>query len=167
MENEIVIKDSAEERALIKEEYFSLLERISQMGNTVSPKDQTLENKALRMIQLKAIIETAEKSFDILKKELAEDENFSTQFFWDYERKVILSEGRASSRINPITVFENLKIEDFLKVASVTEKAIKDNPVEYISAAELIGKSKEPLPSGNPYITVSKTTKKDLEENKK
>ena len=104
------------------------------------------------------------EEMDELKKILIELE--VEEYFLEDKEKVVYQEGSAKSHLDSKLVYESVGLENFLKIASVSEASIKK--AEGITEGEkitIIGQSKVLLEEKNsPTIKVGKMNKKELEE---
>lgn len=114
--------------------------------------------------KLNEVVKLAEKEMDVLKSVLVN--NKVEEYFLEEEEKVVYQEGRNKTFLNTEEVYKALGLESFIKVASVSEKAIRD--IEDLTHGEketVIGQSKVILEEKTrPSIKVGKITKKELKE---
>jgi len=113
---------------------------------------------------LDEISKLVKKQMDSLKKTLIENE--VEEFFPEEEMKVVYSEGNKKTFLSTVTLYNKLRLEDFIRAATVTEKAIRDLPEASDSYKEsVIAEAKMTLDEKTaPSIKVAKMTKKELQE---
>ncbi len=106
------------------------------------------------------VVKTAKVQMDnILKPVLVE--NKVQEMFPEMETKVMFSEGRDKTAISIPLLSNLISLDDFLSVATVTEKKIKDH-FSKETASTLIAETKETTGKTADTIRVSRMTKKEL-----
>ena len=111
--------------------------------------------------QLNEVSKLAEKEMASLKKILLEAE--VSEYFVENEEKVYFQEGSEMSALDTETVYESVPQDVFLKVATVSEKALKSN-LDEAEAVAVIAKAKKVTGKKSPSVRVAKMTKNELKE---
>lgn len=114
--------------------------------------------------QLDEISKLAKKEMDLLKKKLIEAE--VSEYFLEDEMKVVFEEGKKRTALSSFRVAETIGFEEYLKISTVSEKAIKDwaHNIEE-DYAPIIAEAKYTLEEKSAStIKVGKITKKEFQE---
>jgi hypothetical protein len=105
---------------------------------------------------------------DLIKKEMGKlknvlVENKAEEYFPEEEMKVLFQEGKPRYELDNGVVVEELGVDGFTKVASVSETSIKKLYDEQI-ANKVIGLAKRNIGKTSDTISVRKMTKQELKE---
>ena len=139
------------------------MNKINEKGNckndvvlTITEKlEGSLRDKAELYKDLKVVSDFLEEKMMILKKSLLESQ--VEEYFIEDEYKVLFTEGKQKLEIDTKKVFSLLNTEDFIKVAKVSETALKEiGKEEIIKDVKIILEEKT-----SPTISVRKLSKDD------
>jgi len=112
--------------------------------------------------EIRNMIEVAEKRAKTSLKESGYNE---TIYYPDFQKKVILSEGRSYDVIAPLAVFNGLKAinkeDEFIKIISVQKKLVEELNDSSVSK---VVKDNTMTDKGDSYISVARMNKEELVE---
>lgn len=136
---------------------------LKQFRSYDKKEEQSVNEKAEMLAKIKIFQDELEKYEAQIKKDLAESINGEIVYLPALEKKVYLTEERASTVFDNAKVFEVVGKEVYLNVSSVQkgklEEALGDDAKKVIANCS---ETKE----GNPSITCSKMNKKELIEHR-
>jgi hypothetical protein len=113
--------------------------------------------------QLNEVAKLVEKEMGSLKTILIE--NQVNEIFMEDEEKVVYQEGRQKSFLDSQKVYKVIGLENFIKIATVTETALKSTNLTVGEVTTVIGQAKVVLEEkASPSIRVAKLSKNELKE---
>ena len=134
----------------------SKTEQVSKIIEEVKPS-KSLHKNAEIYLKLSSLAKEIEEKMDQIKPLLLEGK--VEEYFTEEEMKVVFVEGRELSYLDNKTVIKDIGQAEFNKIATVSEKAIKDNCDD---ADLIIAKAKVTLEErAKPSIKVGKMSKED------
>ena len=139
------------------------LKRLQELTNKDQLTTEELQEMPALYMELAEEIAVLDEIRSKAGKILASNFEAGTVLLLDKDRKkkLMVKEGRMSYKINPEKLYNKIGLAPFLKVASVTEKAVK---TEFGDEAEtLIAETKEFVKKSDNIVSLVKATKKDLD----
>lgn len=132
-------------------------ELLRSLRKIESEKTNSMTDTELaRAYSLLSLVSKDLESFKEVMKEDLVKRNIQDQPFPDLKNKVVLSEGKATSSFDNLSIAKKIGIVEFCKISSVVEGKITDKDVKSV-----VDKFKTTT-KGKPYISVLKLSGKDI-----